>query len=104
MPGLPAPLARTNSTLAKLETNPNPALRGAGTNASLEVHDGAGSVGLEDDADEEKAPAVDAALNESEHVLVDYLSLLPNNRNISVAGTQAAQSPALPASAQSANH
>ena len=40
---------------------------------------------LDDDFEDEKPPAVDAPLLESEHILVDYLSLLPK-ANLATAG------------------
>ena len=76
-PGLPPPLAKTNSIVAKASGGKNPALAVAGTNsvaaAREQTTDGSN---LDSDFDEEKPPAVDATLNESEHILVDYLSLL----------------------------
>jgi carboxyl-terminal processing protease len=74
-PGLPPP---TNS-LAKLLPYKGLGSPGGQTNASVAVkleparHPGE----LGNDLDEEKPPAVDAALVEAEHILVDYLSVLP---------------------------
>jgi carboxyl-terminal processing protease len=76
-PGLPPPLAKTNSIVAKASGSKNSAPAVAGTNsvaAAKEQTSDASS--LDSDLDEEKPPAVDATLNESEHILVDYLSLL----------------------------
>jgi hypothetical protein len=40
---------------------------------------------LDEDSEEEKPPAVDADLTETEHILVDYLFLLPKG-NLVTAG------------------
>jgi carboxyl-terminal processing protease len=72
LPGLPSPVARTNSLSAKL-----PQLRGstgAGTNAAV-ASTGTGLA--EPDADAEKPPAVDAPMLQAERIMVDYLSVLP---------------------------
>lgn len=58
LPGLPPPEGKTNTTAATLA--------GAAT-ANPDV---------EDDGDEETPPAVDAALDETERILVDYINLL----------------------------
>ncbi len=77
-PGLPPPVEKTNSVARLL---PHKDLIGSvgQTNASVGgkpqargPHDDLG-----DDAEEEKPPAADAALAEAEHILVDYLSVLP---------------------------
>jgi hypothetical protein len=39
--------------------------------------------------DEEKPPAVDALLAETEHILVDYMSLLPKDGILTAGPTQA---------------
>ena len=39
--------------------------------------DRASGVSPDDDVDEEKQPAPDATLAEAEHILVDYLAVLP---------------------------
>lgn len=72
LPGLPPPVARTNA--AALASSPAGAAA-AGANAAT-----AGSAQSQDNLDEEEAehpPAPDALLVEVEHILMDYLSLLP---------------------------
>jgi carboxyl-terminal processing protease len=75
-PGLPAPVQRTNSVAVKLsgsksgvQSSPNTNAVASSGSASLD-NDG------ESDADELKPPAQDPALAESEHILVDYVSVL----------------------------
>lgn len=75
-PGLPAPVAKTNSL-----TRLNPGKGGAvlvGTNAAAASVKSLEPITktVEDDEDEEKAPAVDASLEETEHILLDYITLL----------------------------
>jgi len=86
-PGLPAPLTKTNSTtLAKLSgAKSSTAPVAAGTNSTAAVTKDPSS--LDGDFEEEKPPAVDAALIESEHILVDYLSLLPKGNLASTTQT-----------------
>ena len=82
LPGLPPPVARTNAALAKLSGHPITGPSGAITNSA------AAAAPSGDDADEaeaEKPPPTDAALLEAEHILVDYLSLLPKG-NLVTAG------------------
>jgi len=74
LPGLPAPVAKTNSAPASLAahaaaTATNSAAAGSPAALTTPLH-------AEDEADEEKAPAVDAELVETEHILVDYLGVL----------------------------
>ncbi|HTL17051.1 MAG TPA: carboxy terminal-processing peptidase, partial [Patescibacteria group bacterium] len=84
-PGLPPPLSKTNSVLAKTSTR-SPALGVGDTNTVVAAKGGAAdAVPLESDSDEEKPPAVDVPLIESEHILVDYLSVLPKG-NLAVTG------------------
>ncbi len=71
LPGLPPPVARTNATTAA-SSDPS----GAGTNA-IAAAAASGQDGLDDDAQEEQPPATDAPLVEVQHILKDYLSLLP---------------------------
>jgi len=84
LPGLPPPVPKTNG-LPPLAKGPKPA-PGATTNATVAAGTSASApVDPTDDAlDDEKPPAVDAMLAETEHILVDYLYLLPRN---SVAAT-----------------
>ncbi len=62
-PGLPAPAPQTNSVSAKVTSGVTNVAKAGGTEADV-------------DADDEKAPAVDAALIEGEHILLDYLAAL----------------------------
>ncbi len=73
LPGLPAPVAKTN-TLAHLSQKGS---AGASTNGTIASVPASTPVDPIDAADEDKAPAVDAPLIEAEHILMDYLSLLP---------------------------
>ena len=71
--GLPAPVQKTNS-LAKVS-----GAKGAATvtnSASVSATPGSPNVLVEDDLDDEKAPAIDASLQEAQHILVDYMELL----------------------------
>lgn len=78
LPGLPPPTVRTNSTLAKLAAPKSSGLPALGTNDSVAAANGTAADGEPgDDAVDEKPAALDAALTESEHILVDYLGLLP---------------------------
>jgi carboxyl-terminal processing protease len=84
LPGLPPPVEKTNSTLAKLSGQKSTAA-GVSTNSasvSLKSSDGDDSAA---DADEEKPPFVDVDLNEAEHILIDYLSVLPK-QDVATAG------------------
>ncbi len=75
LPGLPPPTVKTNTALAKLSRGRNGGM--AGTNdaaASLSAGSESGT-GADDELGEEKAPAVDAALRESERILKDYVQL-----------------------------
>ena len=76
-PGLPPPVAKTNAvSLAKNE-------KGAGSNVSTNSASistpapSSPNFNSDDEFDDEKPPVVDVALVEAEHILVDYLSLLP---------------------------
>jgi carboxyl-terminal processing protease len=80
LPGLPPPVAKTNAALAKVSSakvqstgavSTNDAIASAKTTVPSEESD----LGL----DEEKPPAVDADLIESQHILLDYIFLLPKN-------------------------
>jgi carboxyl-terminal processing protease len=73
LPGLPPPVQRTN-TLA-MKSPGNPGLRGTNSASITRPHP------LDDpdfeDADEAKPPPVDADMVEAEHIMTDYISLLP---------------------------
>jgi carboxyl-terminal processing protease len=76
VPGLPAPVGKTNATTAKVSL---PA--GASTNSvAVKPKEGA-----PEEPEAEKTPPPDAPLLEAEHILVDYLSVLPK-RNLVSAG------------------
>jgi carboxyl-terminal processing protease len=79
LPGLPPPVTKTNSTLAKVLGPKASLVAVAGTNSPIAAakQGVSDTSNLDGELDEEKAPAVDAALIESEHILMDYLSLLP---------------------------
>jgi carboxyl-terminal processing protease len=77
LPGLPPPVTKTNAALAKLSARAGNALFGAGTNSVVAATDAAPVPTSMDDAEAEKPAATDAPLAEAEHILVDYLSVLP---------------------------
>jgi carboxyl-terminal processing protease len=79
LPGLPPPVAKTNSALAKVSHSKSSTLAVAGTNAAVTVAKEGASItpNLDGEMDEDKPPAVDAVMIEAQHILVDYLSLLP---------------------------
>ncbi len=81
LPGLPAPVAKTNN-VAKLTQK---GTLGASTNGTMAaVPDGGTAADRLGDPDEEKPAAVDAPLLEAEHILVDYLGMLPKGNLVSV--------------------
>jgi len=73
-PGLPPPVTRTNAALAKLSGHP---MAGASDAASKSAAAAAPSGDDADDVEGEKPPPTDATMLEAEHILADYLSLLP---------------------------
>ncbi len=77
MPGLPPPVEKTNSVTAKLSINSS----GSATNsvASSPVRPPVGDPDLDETADDEKPPAVDYMLAETEHILMDYFVLFPRH-------------------------
>jgi carboxyl-terminal processing protease len=79
LPGLPPPVARTNTALAKLSVHP---MAGPSGTASKSTAAAAPSGGIEDELDAEKPPPTDAAMLEAEHILADYLSLLPKGNPV----------------------
>jgi C-terminal peptidase prc len=81
LPGLPPPVARTNAALASLPADATTIHSGASTNSTAVA---TADDGLEDAA-EPPAPGTDAPLAEGEHILLDYLSLLPKG-NLVTAG------------------
>ena len=74
LPGLPPPTVKTNSTLAKIS-----APAGLGTNTTVAAATTPAwtpDAATEDELDD-KPPAQDPALDESEHILADYVGMLP---------------------------
>jgi carboxyl-terminal processing protease len=87
LPGLPPPVAKTNSTLTKISSQESGSASVAGTNgAPVARNDLAKAADLDPNTDEEKAPAPDAALNEAEHILLDYVSVVPKANVAAAAG------------------
>ncbi len=82
LPGLPPPVAKTNAALAKLSVQPIAGPSGAVTNSAAAAAPGGDDA---DEAEAEKPPPTDAPMLEAEHILVDYLSLLPKG-NLLTAG------------------
>jgi carboxyl-terminal processing protease len=92
-PGLPPPMARTNAMTAKLSSTTSTPILASGTNSTVAATKGGNADGLTPDSnalDEDKAPAVDAHLIESEHILMDYLSLFPKDK-LATTGQSAAR-------------
>ncbi len=81
LPGLPPPVQKTNAELAKLTGNKTTAAGFSTNSAAVTPKAISPGPGLEDEAEEEKAPAVDATLEEAERILTDYISLL-NKKNL----------------------
>jgi len=82
LPGLPPPVQRTNSVLARLSSPTGTVMAGVSTNsASLAPGFAPAVPGPREDVEDEKPPPVDAALDEAEHILVDYLAVFPG-RNV----------------------
>ena len=85
LPGLPPPVARTNATQANLSLHGTVGPAEAGTNVAAVA---ASNLAAEDDLDDSaEAPpsANDPPMAEAEHILVDYLSVLPKG-NLVTAG------------------
>lgn len=74
LPGLPPPVEKTNSAhLALKGSGPS----AAGTNAAVALASKAGTPAPDaNDDDEDKPPAIDSTLAETEHILVDYVAAL----------------------------
>lgn len=81
LPGLPPPVAKTNAAMAKLSGKKgDKTAAGFGTNSTVaSVESSADLVKLDGsgEEDEEKPPAFDTWLAEAEHILMDYISMLP---------------------------
>ena len=84
LPGLPPPVTKTNAALAKLSARPGAALPGASASTAVASTGVAPSEDSLDDAESEKPPVTDAPLVEAEHILVDYLSVLPKGNLVTV--------------------
>lgn len=84
LPGLPPPVQKTNSTLAKL-SHPAAITAAVSTNSTALAANAAGPDAKPAAADEEKPPAPDAELQETERILVDYLAVLSKD-NVLTAG------------------
>jgi carboxyl-terminal processing protease len=80
-PGLPPPVTKTNAAMAKLSAHAGPGGPGASAGSTAVA---AGEDSL-DDAEAEKPAAPDEPLVEAEHILVDYLSVVPKG-NLVTAG------------------
>jgi carboxyl-terminal processing protease len=87
LPGLPPPVAKTNSTMAKVSRVKSSTVAVTGTNGTVAAaKDGANDpANIDGEWDEDKPLTVDAALIESEHILVDYLSVLAKGNLVSAA-------------------
>jgi carboxyl-terminal processing protease len=92
LPGLPPPISKTNN--APIVKNKKSASENQ-TSANLKTNSGVviprqllahSDGGLEGDDEEEKPPPVDIDLEETKHILVDYLSLLRKEANLTVNG------------------
>jgi carboxyl-terminal processing protease len=81
LPGLPPPVTRTNAAMAKLSAHAGAMGPGAGTVSTA----AAAAADNPDDAEAEKPVVPDAPLVEAEHILIDYLSLVPKG-NLVTAG------------------
>jgi carboxyl-terminal processing protease len=76
LPGLPPPVARTNS-VARASNGKTQLLPAVGTNAvASSSKTGTNQAALDEPAEEGKPPPVDATLNETEQILLDYLAAL----------------------------
>jgi carboxyl-terminal processing protease len=74
LPGLPPPVAKTNAALAKLSVHPGAGLSGVSTNSAATTAPSADNL---EEADAERPAAPDEPMLEAEHILADYLSVLP---------------------------
>jgi len=77
LPGLPPPVTKTNTALAKLSP---PAASGDPGASTTSAAADTPAPDNPQEAEPEQAPATDAALAEAEQILIDYLSLLPKGR------------------------
>jgi carboxyl-terminal processing protease len=92
LPGLPPPTVKTHSVMAKLVAPKGAGLPAVGTNDSVAAaNEAPGDSERGDEAVDEKPAALDAALDESEHILVDYLGLLPKGNLVTTGHVSALQ-------------
>ena len=101
LPGLPPPTAKTNAVVAKSEKGPEntEAKKTPGvTAASVPTNSAAVAASATPASktgeaaaveNEEKAPPIDVTLEETEHILVDYLSLLSKDPSPGLAADSA---------------
>jgi carboxyl-terminal processing protease len=82
LPGLPAPVGKTN-TVARLASSKGHTISAVGTNAAVASTSGKSGTSLDEPTEEEKPPGVDATLNETEHILLDYLNALGKSNLVS---------------------
>ena len=75
LPGLPPPVAKTNAALVRLSSAT--AAAGSSTNLAAAAGAAAPEINLSEDSEDEKPAAVDATLVEAEHILEDYVAVLP---------------------------
>jgi carboxyl-terminal processing protease len=83
-PGLPAPVAKTN-TLAKASSKPSAAA--ASTNSASAAPAPAADPDTGDEVVEDTAPPTDFVLDESQNILVDYLGLLSKEKALAAGKT-----------------
>lgn len=83
-PGLPPPVTKTNTALAKLSIRGGSGLAAAGTNSVVASAGAAPVTENLEEVDADKPPAPDETLAEAEHILVDYLSVLPKGDLVTI--------------------
>jgi len=84
LPGLPPPVTKTNAAQAKLSVNPGVGLAGGSTNVASAAASAAVSEDNLDETEAEKPAAPDEPMVEAEHILLDYLSLVPKGNLVTV--------------------
>jgi carboxyl-terminal processing protease len=84
LPGLPPPVTKTNTALVKLSAPVRSGLSAASTNSVVAYTGAAPGAVNADEAEAEKPAAPDVSLAEAEHILVDYLSVLPKGDLVTV--------------------
>ncbi len=82
LPGLPAPVAKTNA-VATVSGKPTAAIV-ATNSAAISLKAPEATVQPDNEEDEEKAPVVDATLEEAEQILKDYIQLLARKNLLSI--------------------